>query len=353
MDCREISELVLPELADKCPGEYSLILRDLADDANFEILLGILEAQGDESNEKMYMVLNGHEILGGKNKIETELIYSVRRLYRLEAGKNAESSSVIRNEKLTRTTEDVRESAARRVRAGAVALAGFLDGINPCVFATLIFFMSLLIASKVPKQKLIVIGLVYTLACFLTYFLLGMGLFRLLGIGMMLPGIRPMVNGAMVFVLLVFAFLSFRDALRFYKSGNTQKLTLQLPDHLKERIHSWMRKARSGHFLIPVIFLLGVMVTLLETVCTGQVYVPTLMLLIRRDGMISGWIGYLLLYNLMFIVPLLAVFLLTYGGITLGGLLELGKKHLTVSKIMLSFLFLLLAGLLFFFEFIL
>lgn len=337
MECREISELVLPQLSDACSDEYELKKYDLADDANFELMLSLLSTLNDDSNEKMYIFLNRTKILGGKKKIYSDLIPCVRGLYNSTAPAVTDILS-----------PPPREEMSSRIRTGTVMLAGLLDGINPCVFATLIFFMSLLITAKISKNKLIVIGLVYTGGCFITYLAIGFGLFKLLGFGMGFAGLRTVVNLFMTFFLLLLSLFSFRDAWVFHRTGEAHKVSLQLPEKIKLRIHSLMRQSKNSKFLIPSFFLLGILVTLLESVCTGQVYLPTLMLLIKNDGVISEWFAYLLLYNVMFILPLLGVFMLTLGGISLARLLKLGAGHLVVSKILLGILFLLLAGLLFY-----
>lgn len=58
----------------------------------------------------------------------------------------------------------------------------------------------------------------------------------------------------------------------------------------------------------------------------------------------KAW-GYLLLYNLMFIVPLVTVFILTYFGLRTPTLLDWSKKNVVVSKVLLGIFFIILAGL--------
>ena len=88
----------------------------------------------------------------------------------------------------------------------------------------------------------------------------------------------------------------------------------------------------------------GTTVTALESVCTGQVYVPTLVLVAKEGGAASGraW-SYLLLYNAMFIVPLASVFTLTFFGLRTQTLLEWSKKNVVVSKVLLGIFFVAMA----------
>ena len=150
-------------------------------------------------------------------------------------------------------------------------------------------------------------------------------------------------------VLLLIAALSFRDAWRYTTSGsNPDKVTLQLPPIIKKRIRLIMRHGLKSSYLLSAVFGIGVLVTLLESVCTGQVYVPTLMLLASESsGVFSRWFGLLLLYNVMFILPLLGVFGLTYGGMSTFQAIRLTRSNLRLGKILLGIFFIALAVLLF------
>ena len=61
-----------------------------------------------------------------------------------------------------------------------IIVAGLIDGINPCVFSTLVFFMSLLAVAKIKGRKLLLTGSAYCTACFITYFLMGFGVLNAL-----------------------------------------------------------------------------------------------------------------------------------------------------------------------------
>jgi threonine/homoserine/homoserine lactone efflux protein len=91
-------------------------------------------------------------------------------------------------------------------------------------------------------------------------------------------------------------------------------------------------------------------VTALESVCTGQMYVPTMVMVIKSAGgfpaaaglSVKAW-QYLLLYNVMFVVPLVIVFLLTYFGLRTQTLLDWSKRNVVFSKLLLGIFFLLMA----------
>jgi len=83
----------------------------------------------------------------------------------------------------------------------------------------------------------------------------------------------------------------------------------------------------------------GFLVSILESLCTGQAYLPTIVFVTRVPHLRAAAVAYLLLYNVMFIVPLLAILAATYLGVrseTLGNLL---RKRLSLAKFAMAGLF--------------
>jgi len=56
-----------------------------------------------------------------------------------------------------------------------VVLAGLVDGLNPCAFATLIFFISYLTISGRKGREVIIVGASFTLGVFIAYLVIGLG----------------------------------------------------------------------------------------------------------------------------------------------------------------------------------
>ena len=178
-----------------------------------------------------------------------------------------------------------------------IAGAGLVDGVNPCAISTLVFFMSLLAMAKVRGRGLLAMGLAFCLASFVTYLAIGFGLLRGLHMLRGFPLVQDGLRVAMLGLLLVLAFLSFRDAWRFARSGRPSDVTLQLPDRIKTRMHASMKRGLGFGSLALGGLVIGSLVTAIESVCTGQVYVPTLVLVARTGGPAGKAWGCLLLYN--------------------------------------------------------
>ena len=84
---------------------------------------------------------------------------------------------------------------------------------------------------------------------------------------------------------------------------------------------------------------------MLESVCTGQLYLPVLVWLSRESGGMRAWM-LLLLYNVAFVLPLLVVFLLAAYGVHNQRLSDWSRRHVVPAKLVLAAVFLILAFLL-------
>lgn len=341
-ECEDVKAFVLPRLKSEYGGRYVLSQYDTGVRENFIRLAEYQERLAPDRNDSVCMVLAGNIYLGGYKNIENNLFPELAKLLE-KSTLSGRGDRVI--------TQQASTQVLRR-RAGnftltAVLMAGLLDGINPCVFSSLVFLLSLLSVANVKNFRLLVIGGFYCLACFLSYLALGFGLFRFMwmfsGVGIVRVGIVVVVAS----VLVAFAVVSFMDAWR-YRCFGADGVLLRLPSWVKEWIHGIMRRGVRFHFLVFGAFVAGMLVTILESVCTGQTYIPTLVLLVGDDGVGSHWFGYLLLYNLMFILPLLALFLAAYQGMSTSRLLEWSRREVFISKILHGIFFVFLCILLLF-----
>ena len=334
--CHRIKNLLLPELAETCAGKYRLEMLSTEDKQNYLQLLSFMEKLKVNSNATAHMVINARILLAG-DEIEQKLIDTVNTEYlKTVTVNNADDI------KQNNASSDILSRRAAGFTRGTVIIAGLIDGINPCVFSTLVFFISLLTVAKVGKRKMLWVGLVYCVSCFITYLAIGFGLFYFIRIleGFNIAG--QIINGLLVGVLLFFAAISFVDCFRYHSSHKAQSVMLKLPESISRRIHGVMRRSLTYKVLLPGIFFIGIIVTVLESVCTGQVYIPTLVL-IAKDTANLKWVMLLLLYNLMFILPLVVIFIAVYKGVNTPRLIEWSRQNVIFSKFMLGCFFIMLA----------
>ena len=80
-------------------------------------------------------------------------------------------------------------------------------------------------------------------------------------------------------------------------------------------------------------------ISLIELACTGQIYLPVIMFVLSVPEMQVQAVSYLFLYNLMFIVPLVIVFLAAYWGTSSERTGMFVNRHTSVVKLATSLLF--------------
>ena len=340
--CERLGQRILPLLAARYPGRHLLRRHDLGDEAVYLRFLECHRRLGSGDNEPVYAVVDDRLMLSGEREIAARLVQAV--------GDALASSSPVPQAAAPPTPPVQHRSALLDALASftwpGVLAAGLIDSLNPCAIATLVFFMSLLAARGTRAPRLLAAGLAFAAGSWLAYFALGLGLMRAWRALDAFRQLRTVVNAVMAATLIVLALLSMRDALRFWRTGRAGDITLQLPRTVRRSIHGLLRHGLGARLLIPSMLAAGVAVTLLESLCTGQIYLPTLALVARASP--SPWqaLAYLAGYNLMFILPLLAVLALALAGLRFTRLLHWSRRTVILAKLLAALLFLTLATLL-------
>jgi len=147
------------------------------------------------------------------------------------------------------------------------------------------------------------------------------------------------------------AFVSVYDYFRFKKTKTAQGSVLQLPKFIKKKINLVIgsnlreKKEKTSFNLIITSFVVGVTVSLLEAVCTGQVYIPVIVFILKNTDLKLRALAYLIIYNLMFIFPLVVIFLLSLYGVGSNRLSKFLKSNLGKIKIIMAVAFFMLGAL--------
>ncbi len=230
--------------------------------------------------------------------------------------------------------------------ASAILLAGVADGFNPCAFSIAIVLAGVLAAGGRRGRARLVGGLVFCASSFFTYFAMGLGLLQVLRALAGFQFVQRAFLTLLSFVLFSLAFLSVRDAFRYRRERTPAAIALQLPDRVKRAIRSVAEACWRGSAIVWTSAACGFVVTLLDSLCTGQVYLPVLAL-VSREREVPRLVGLLALYNLAFILPLVAVFTLAAAGARSERLSVWSKRNVFPSKLVLGFLFALLGALVF------
>ena len=226
----------------------------------------------------------------------------------------------------------------------AIVLAGIADGFNPCAFSIVIVLAGILAVGGRKRRARMLGGWAFCAGSFLTYMAMGLGLMRALRALESLRTLHDVVMVVLALALFVLAFLSVRDAYRYRKAKVPSVITLQLPDRVKKLIRAVAVASWGGPTVVVAGLGCGFLVTLLDSLCTGQIYVPVLALISREPG---AWRSFALLaiYNLAFITPLVAVFMLAAKGADSERMSRWSKRNVFPSKIALGFMFAILGAL--------
>ncbi len=190
-----------------------------------------------------------------------------------------------------------------------ILIAGLLDGVNPCAFATLIFFVSYLLFVGRRRKDVVLMAIFFIAAVFITYLAIGVGAYNILKYLAGFTIIAKIIFWAFGIVAFVLGILSLRDYVEA-KKGNFDKMILQLPLGIKQRIHKDIKEKTAIGGIIFGSLVAGFLISFLEFGCTGQVYLPTITFIVSKAGFALKPLLALLVYNLMFVLPLIGIALL-------------------------------------------
>ncbi len=216
-----------------------------------------------------------------------------------------------------------------------IVSAGLIDGLSPCVIAILIFFIAFLVSLQKSFKNVFTLGLVYIFVVFLTYLSIGVGLFS----GFILFGRHHFFAELGSAFLIIWGFIQIKDA-----------LFPQLPPHIRmPKRFAGRAKVLLEKATLPAVVLAAFLVGLCSVPCSAGIYTAVTSFLASKTTYWTGFL-YLLLYNLMVIIPLLVLLFLAANPVTLGKLAEFRQKNEKAEKLFLGILMVALgAGILIFF----
>src|SRR5512136_1908624 len=201
-----------------------------------------------------------------------------------------------------------------------VLVAGVVDGINPCAFTVLLLFVTALTSTlqsgeanlKAMRARLLGMGGIYIAAVFLTYLALGVGLLK--SLDFFTRQHVPARFGALLAIL--FGLWMLKD----YFSPEVG-WRLQAPGRIGIVARQSAKKAT-----VPALIVGGFLIGLCTVPCSGAVYLGVLSLLALQPTRLLGY-GYLVLYNLVFVLPLIGILLLASSRPTLNQLAHWNLHH--------------------------
>jgi len=225
--------------------------------------------------------------------------------------------------------------------AKIVSLAA-VDAINPCALAVLtLMLVAILTYNPKEKSRVLLAGLAFTISVFSIYFIYGLLIIRFFQLVQALTAIRLTLYKILAIAAIILGLLQIKDVIRYKPGGLLTEMPLSWRPKVK-RIIAGVTSPLGAFFV-------GAFVTVFLLPCTIGPYVIA-------GGILSvleliKTIPWLLLYNAIFVLPMLAITLLVYLGIAkvedVAGWKEknIRKLHAIAGAIMLSLGIAMLLGL--------
>ncbi len=337
--CIEVETQIMPVIEKEFRGQVTFEYLDVGNPENYKLFLGLMQKSGSTVEFKIPVFYMQGRFLNSQGQVESGLRNLIKdALRRPHPGLSLAPADLI--------------AYFKNFVPVSVIIAGLEDGINPCAFTVIVFFISFLALQGYRKRELFLIGAAFILAVFLTYLCIGLGIFNFFYRFRGFWVITHLVNMIIGAASILFGVFALYDFIKFKQTGSTDGLVLQLPKPVKESIHKVVgffyrknlrqeqqRPSPGLAKLIASALVTGFLVSLLEAVCTGQVYLPTIAFVLKASSLKLQALGYLLLYNIMFIVPLVVIFVFALMGTTSAQFSGFLKKHLGIIKIFMAVLF--------------
>lgn len=339
-ECLELKTKILPKLMEKYPNQIACRIYEIDHVANF-LLLDRFEKKYAKAENEVPILFMDEKVRSGleeevKKYLEDDIKASLDHGGNPWAEPAPEDQSISDTEKMS--------NKLKSLTLIAIIGAGLSDGINPCAFTTIIFLISYLSILGRKKREILLTGLFYTVAVFLTYLALGFGLMSLVMRIVNISLASKILYGVTALVAFTVAFLSFRDY-TLARKGRFKDMTLKLSESMQKRIHKSIHSKVRNLGIISAAIVLGVLVALFELPCTGQLYLPIVTAL-SDPSLRSMALPYLILYNIMFIIPLIIVFIVAYYGISSESIGERFKRNIGLIKILMGIMFIIIGCLL-------
>ena len=186
---------------------------------------------------------------------------------------------------------------------GTVVATAAIDSINPCAIGVLILMISVMLAGKQSTKKMLLLGSLYISSVLAVYLLAGVGLTYYFST---LPlALAEYISIAVGVLIILAGLVEIKD---FFWYGRWFSLTIH--GAFAKKIHDYASKTT----IFGVIFL-GAFVSAVELPCTGAPYLAIITLLSQNFDITAFML--LVLYNIVFVFPLIVILLLVASGVKL------------------------------------
>lgn len=191
----------------------------------------------------------------------------------------------------------------------AIISLALIDSINPCAIAVLsLLIIAYMTRNPKEKKRALFAGFLFIAAVYVLYFIYAVFLVHMLGIGMgLFEGAELYVYGAFSLFAIALGIHNIKDFFWYHPGGMLREMPMKWRPKVK-KILEGIESPKGG-------FILGVFVTLFLLPCTIGPLVMACTLLAKYGVIVA--IPWLLLYNAIFVLPMVAIVIAIYIGLTM------------------------------------
>ena len=233
---------------------------------------------------------------------------------------------------ITECTE-LKDSFWRKSVLLLTIFSGLLAGIHPCTISVLLFFIAFLFTIRRSRQEIFKVGASYIIGIFLAYLLVGLGIFKVFTFST--PHFSAIVGAILVSILGLVNIIS------YFTEGKI-KFSLGIPSSVKPKLMELIHRST-----LPAAFIVGVIVGICSFGCTAGIYISIISLLLLKATYVLGFV-YLVLYNLMFILPLIVILFIASNKKIIQKLENIESKEKHYLKLIAGIIMILLALIIFY-----
>lgn len=193
-------------------------------------------------------------------------------------------------------TPEVAISLAERVKFFIILVpAAFWDSINPCAFAVMFILLSSILRKQKSKRTVLWSGFLFVLAVFISYTAMWLWLYKALATASSMFWLK-----FIVWILWILVWLAnLKDYFWYWKF-----FKFEVPDRWRPNMTKIIKKVVS-----PIgAFFIWFVISLFLLPCTSWPYFVVLWYLASESDVINmWWYIYILIYNLIFIAPMVII----------------------------------------------
>lgn len=229
------------------------------------------------------------------------------------------------------TDSKVKKISSERLKFLAIMMpAALSDSINPCAFAVMLLLLSTILSRHQSRRKTLLSGAMFAFAVFVSYFAMWLGLFSALA-----TSSNTHILKLVVWILWILVWLA--NLKDFFRYGKW--FVMEVPMSRRPKMQDLIHKVSSpwGAFVV------GLLVSLFLLPCSSGPYFTILWYLSSQSKELhTRWYIYLLIYNMLFVLPMVIIaILVSFGRASVDKLAKIKHQntkliHLIVGLLMLG-----------------